>query len=88
MKHTPAPWTIRNSGTAIETLNGGIIAETTRDQLGKLNASFIINAVNNHNEIVAALKLATLVMAKGEGLSYRDRREAHEACIAALEKLS
>jgi len=34
-----------------------------------------------------ALKLACLVMAKGEGLSYKDRREAHEACINAIAKV-
>jgi hypothetical protein len=35
--------------------------------------------------MLQALKMACLVMAKGEGLSYADRREAHEACIDAIK---
>ena len=37
-------------------------------------------------DLLAACRLACLVMAKGNGLSYVDRREAHEAVIAAIRK--
>jgi hypothetical protein len=35
----------------------------------------------------AALYAAALVCAKGEGLSYRDRREAHELVLAAIAEI-
>jgi hypothetical protein len=40
---------------------------------------------NTLQELIKALQLACLVMAKGNGLSYADRRDAHEACIDALK---
>jgi len=38
-------------------------------------------------ELLEACRMACLVMAKGNGLSYADRREAHEAVIAAIRKV-
>ena len=98
-KHTPTPWTWAGYACGNEPANFSILTKDTHQQPGSEreerihladvystphDAAHIVHCVNTHDALVEAVKLACLVMAKGAGLSYKDRQEAHEACIAAL----
>jgi len=78
--HTPGPWKarIRRQGSHVTGPDGFSVAHVGTDA----NARLIAAAP----DLLEACRLACLVMAKGNGLSYADRREAHEAVIAAIHK--
>lgn len=94
-RHTPGPWNAQGFRVreAHRDFSHGIWKEGVRLALvncrplrnrseEEANARLIAAAP----DLLAALRLACLVMAKGNGLSYQDRREAHEACINAIAK--
>ena len=62
MKHTKTPWSIGyNDGKIVDIVSsqGGVIAAFKVEELGhtqKLNAEFIVHAVNMHSELVTALE--------------------------------
>ena len=89
-KHTPGPWR-----THKRTKNVGIFADTpTMSSVPIAEVCGVcVDDVDANARLIAAApdlleasRLACLVMAKGNGLSYKDRQEAHEACIAAIAK--
>ena len=67
MKHTPTPWEICNN--YIKKVGGAVIATTARNNAmcryeaepGSLadaaNAAFIVRTVNNHEQLIDAIKL-------------------------------
>ena len=94
-KHTPGPWVIRQNGgsqVSIEKSENGIrsiIAETYYSKLAdehggnyEANARLIAAAP----DMLAALRIASLICAKQTSLSYADRREAHEIVMNAIAK--
>ena len=79
---TPQPWKGKGNMTTKETMD--LVEETTARNMEKLAKQKALYKAAP--DMLEALKLACLVMAKGNGLSYSDRREADEACLAAIAK--
>lgn len=93
-KHTPGPWGILDVDL-YKTMRAEVGYHTEGEQwvpiasitgCGPYERDANARLIAAAPEMLEALKLACLVMAKGDGLSYHDRREAHEACQAALIK--
>ena len=92
--HTPGPWK-RHVGRGahprfhIQTEAGYQIASTpeiSRHKPEQMSQEANARIIAAAPMMLSALRLAELVMAKGNGLSYKDRQEAHEACLAAIAK--
>lgn len=71
-KHTPGPWTYRN-GSRIY-LDGSEVAQisfaTGRLKEGRKRARFIVQACNCHDELVEALKAASVFIKNGIELGF------------------
>jgi hypothetical protein len=61
-KHTPTPWVVNAAGNVICSADGKWLADTRtvqrEDEEDKENAALIVRAVNSHEQLVAALRLA------------------------------
>ena len=65
MKHTPLPWAINQWRNITDTESNmisvcGVSMPTARvpdDHIGYANAAFIVQAVNSHDDLVAALEM-------------------------------
>jgi len=82
-KHTPGPWVVDEQVIRPQ-YSGFHIASVAESVIGAKEANARLLAASP--ELLKATRLACLVMAKGNGLSYKDRQEAHEVCMAAIAK--
>lgn len=70
-KHTPTPWVLGTSDDAIDTVEPGqefVVHADLKSEMGLANAEFIVKACNNHDALLAALRLALSTMEDAGGL--------------------
>ena len=88
-KHTPGPWH-HNYGYIVRNSNNDPVANChyTEPLSMILQEQQLANArlIAAAPDMLEALRVAALVCAKQTGLSYADRREAHEMVLAAIAK--
>lgn len=92
--HTPGPWktVIGPSTCAVTTANEApyqagicrILEKSASYHEGEAEANARLIAAAP--ELLAALRVAALICAKQNSLSYADRREAHEIVMQAIAK--
>ena len=81
-KPTPTPWRVGDAGyTVFGPPNGNPSPETIANTANKLNAAFIVRAVNAHEELVSMLKGELL----DRGDERRYTREEIKQAIAKAE---
>jgi len=96
MKNTPTPWTMNPSKTDDRsyiadcgfgyTIWPANPCHTTYDSTAYENAEFIVRAVNNHDELLEAAKLAYELLNKDKAKTYAPNSLAKiEKAIAAAE---
>jgi len=67
--HSPLPWTYR-AGSGTVHRNDGVSGDVVARYVDQANAEFICRAVNNFDELLAALKAANQFIANGIELGF------------------
>jgi len=83
-KHTPVPWIIGINGYH----DIGVMNSASGGSEDKVNADFIIKAVNNHDKLVDMLKQALIALNQVENTDICGKyNTSYEVCSAIEETL-
>lgn len=92
MKHTKTPWSIGyNDGKIVDIVSsqGGVIAAFKVEELGhtqKLNAEFIVHAVNMHEKLVEALDYLTSTCDSEPKMSNSEALQLAKIALSQAER--